>query len=114
MEKNKYLEYFTQSQNNSNNFNRFHKSQKKINNKKEQKNQSAYLNSKKDVKPLPHISEEYQYKITNQLLLFKIMNPKRDKLIVESFHRSCSRPETNKKGHLKRNSSLDRPITRHH
>lgn len=36
-------------------------------------------------KLLPHIIEEYQYRITNQLLAEKINHPKRDKLIAESF-----------------------------
>lgn len=35
-------------------------------------------------KLLPHITEEYQYRITNELLQHKIANPRRDKIIVEA------------------------------
>jgi hypothetical protein len=34
---------------------------------------------------LPHIAEEYHYRITNHLLLKKIISPKRDKIIVQSM-----------------------------
>lgn len=36
-------------------------------------------------KLLPHITEEYHFRITNHLLLKKILSPKRDKLIVSSL-----------------------------
>lgn len=39
----------------------------------------------KTKKLLPHIIEEYQYRITNELLDEKISHPKRDKLITGSF-----------------------------
>lgn len=38
-------------------------------------------------KMLPHIVEEYQYRITNHLLIKKIISPKRDKIIVNSLQR---------------------------
>jgi hypothetical protein len=42
---------------------------------------------------LPHVSEIFNYKITNELLSNKIKNPKRDKLITFSFH-SSSKPHS--------------------
>jgi hypothetical protein len=36
-------------------------------------------------KLLPHIQEEYQYRITNHLLIKKIISPKRDKIIMNSL-----------------------------
>lgn len=36
-------------------------------------------------KLLPHIIEEYQYRITNHLLIKKIISPKRDKIIMNSL-----------------------------
>ena len=38
-------------------------------------------------KMLPHIVEEYQYRITNHLLIKKIISPKRDKIIVNSLQK---------------------------
>lgn len=38
-------------------------------------------------KMLPHIVEEYQYRITNHLLLKKIISPKRDKIIISSLQK---------------------------
>lgn len=34
---------------------------------------------------LPHIAEEYHFRITNHLLLKKIISPKRDKVIMQSL-----------------------------
>jgi hypothetical protein len=36
-------------------------------------------------KILPHITEEYNYLITNYLLIKKIISPKRDKTILQSL-----------------------------
>ena len=36
-------------------------------------------------KLLPHIIGEYEYRITNKLLVHKILNPRRDKLIMDSL-----------------------------
>ena len=36
-------------------------------------------------KLLPHIAEEYHFRITNHLLLKKIISPKRDKIIMRSL-----------------------------
>lgn len=36
-------------------------------------------------KILPHITEEYNYRITNYLLIKKIISPKRDKTIMQSL-----------------------------
>ena len=36
-------------------------------------------------KILPHITEEYNYRITNYLLIKKRINPKRDKTIMQSL-----------------------------
>jgi hypothetical protein len=36
-------------------------------------------------KILPHISEEYNYRITNHLLIKKIISPRRDKIIMGSL-----------------------------
>ena len=36
-------------------------------------------------KLLPHIAEEYHFRITNHLLLKKIISPKRDKIIMQSL-----------------------------
>lgn len=48
-------------------------------------------------KLLPHITEEYQFRITNELLDHKIKNPRRDKIIIQSR----SRPETRQARSLK-------------
>ena len=48
----------------------------------------------KTKKLLPHIIEEYQYRITNELLDEKISHPKRDKLITGSFSKQ-NRQELN-------------------
>lgn len=37
------------------------------------------------LKLLPHIIGEYEYRITNKLLVHKILNPRRDKLIMDSL-----------------------------
>lgn len=37
------------------------------------------------LKPLPHISEEYNYRTTNHLLIKKIISPRRDKVIMHSL-----------------------------
>lgn len=37
------------------------------------------------LRPLPHISEEYNYRITNHLLIKKIISPRRDKVILHSL-----------------------------
>lgn len=50
----------------------------------------------KTKKLLPHIIEEYQYRITNELLDEKICHPKRDKLITGSFSRQ-NRQETHER-----------------
>lgn len=42
-------------------------------------------------KLLPHITEEYQYRITNDLLRYKIANPRRDKIIMEALQSAFSR-----------------------
>lgn len=42
-------------------------------------------NHKSKHKLLPHIAEEYNYRITNHLLLKKIISPKRDKTIMHSI-----------------------------
>ena len=36
-------------------------------------------------KLLPHIAEEYHFRITNHLLLKKIISPKRDKIIMQAL-----------------------------
>lgn len=36
-------------------------------------------------KLLPHIIGEYEYRITNKLLAHKILNPRRDKMIMDSL-----------------------------
>lgn len=45
-------------------------------------------------KLLPHIIGEYEYRITNKILVHKILNPRRDKLIRDSLlnasNLSCS------------------------
>jgi hypothetical protein len=46
---------------------------------------------------LPHIIEEYQYRITNELLDEKISHPKRDKLIAGSFSKQANKRETPEK-----------------
>jgi hypothetical protein len=38
-----------------------------------------------NIKLLPHIAEEYNFRITNHLLIKKIISPKRDKIIVQSL-----------------------------
>jgi len=42
-------------------------------------------------KLLPHITEEYQYRITNDLLRYKIAKPRRDKIIMEAVQSAYSR-----------------------
>lgn len=37
------------------------------------------------VKVLPHIKEEFYYRVENKLMVQKIINPRRDKTIVESL-----------------------------
>ena len=50
-------------------------------------------------KILPHIAEEYNFRITNHLLVKKIMNPKRDKIIKNSLEKAKKfvRSSSNKK-----------------
>lgn len=50
-----------------------------------QRPKTSHYSSNKTKKLLPHIIEEYQYRITNELLSHKISHPRRDKLIAESF-----------------------------
>jgi hypothetical protein len=45
---------------------------------------------KKD-KMYPHISDEYDFKINNRLLLSKIINPRRDKTIMDSLINASSK-----------------------
>jgi hypothetical protein len=48
---------------------------------------------------LPHINEEYEFRITNKLLIQKIANPRRDRIIIDSLaHTSYSQFYKNKKG----------------
>ena len=49
-------------------------------------------------KLLPHIAEEYNYRITNHLLIKKIICPRRDKIIMNSLEHVSQ--------HRKNNSSL--------
>lgn len=98
MEKEQYLRYFqpnTPKPSSKLNLNslKLHSDHTNINNQ----TKSFHINKSKVVKKLlPHISEEYEYKITNQLLLSKILNPKRDKLIMQNFQRNRSRLTTKK------------------
>lgn len=39
----------------------------------------------KNTKALPHINEEYQFRITNKNLVQKLINPRRDKTIINSL-----------------------------
>lgn len=40
---------------------------------------------------LPHITEQYQFRINNRLLIEKIINPRRDKTIIDSLAKTtCS------------------------
>lgn len=41
-------------------------------------------------KLLPHINQQYEFRITNRLLLQKIINPRRDRTIVESLSRTTA------------------------
>lgn len=50
-----------------------------------QRPKTSHYSASKTKKLLPHIIEEYQYRITNELLSHKISHPRRDKLIAESF-----------------------------
>lgn len=48
------------------------------------------------VKVLPHIKEEFYYRVENKLMVQKITNPRRDKSIVDSLantttYKRCSR-----------------------
>jgi hypothetical protein len=77
MEREEYLQYF--------NSHKKKPSSKTIysNSALSKQHRSLHIHGQRmDKKLLPHIAEEYQYKITNQLLVQKIMNPKRDKLIT--------------------------------
>ena len=40
---------------------------------------------------LPHISEEYEFRITNRLLVGKILNPRRDKTIMDSLVKASNK-----------------------
>ncbi len=76
MEREQYIDYFINSKKKPTPFNMYSQhNPPKI-------SKSLHQPPKPVNKILPHITEEYQFKITNQLLLNKIMNPKRDKLIT--------------------------------
>lgn len=51
----------------------------------QQRPKTSHYAASKTKKLLPHIIEEYQYRITNELLSHKISHPRRDKIIAESF-----------------------------
>ena len=53
-------------------------------------------------KLLPHIAEEYHFRITNHLLLKKIISPKRDKIIMQSL---CCLSKKGNRGGTSLNSS---------
>lgn len=84
MEKEQYLRYFQPNTQKSSskltpNSSKLNSNHTHLNNQ----TKSLHISKSKVIKKLlPHISEEYEYKITNQLLVSKIINPKRDKLIV--------------------------------
>lgn len=54
------------------------------------------------IKILPHIAEEYNYRITNHLLIKKIISPRRDKIIVQSLSHVFRRNNSNHSQHLSR------------
>ena len=57
---------------------------------------NSSFTSLKKKKLLPHIHEEYSFRITNRLLIYKIMHPKRDKNITDSLlHTSLSQTINN-------------------
>ena len=76
MEREQYIDYFINSKKKPTSFNIY------THHNPSKPSKSLHHQPKSVNKILPHITEEYQYKITNQLLLHKIMNPKRDKLIA--------------------------------
>lgn len=53
------------------------------------------------VKVLPHIKEEFYYRVENKLMVQKITNPRRDKIIVDSLANTATfkRSSRRKKRH---------------
>jgi len=58
------------------------------------------IDTQKRSKVLPHITEEYEFRITNRLLIDKITNPRRDKTIVDSLTNVTSRLFLNRKKNI--------------
>lgn len=79
MNKQEYLSYFTTAQA------QHQPEQEQSQSRHLQRPKTSHYAASRTKKLLPHIIEEYQYRITNELLSHKISHPRRDKLIAESF-----------------------------
>ena len=51
----------------------------------QQREHNRQLEDYKRARLYPHISDEYDYRINNRLLIAKIINPRRDKIIMDSL-----------------------------
>lgn len=95
MNKQEYLSYFTTNQHQS--------EQDPPQSRQLQRPKTSHYAASRTKKLLPHIIEEYQYRITNELLSHKISHPRRDKIIAESLSsqkgkkRTVCRPRSQEK-----------------
>lgn len=64
------------------------------------------LNDYRKDKLFPHISDEYNFRINNRILISKIINPRRDKIIIDSLM------HTHSKYGLKRKKPEEKPYKR--
>jgi hypothetical protein len=56
---------------------------------------------------LPHIKEEFHYRVENRLLVDKIINPRRDKVIMESLANTACNSSSKKKKRGRNHISLE-------
>jgi hypothetical protein len=58
-------------------------------------------------KVLPHIKEEFHYRVENRLMVEKIIHPRRDKTIVESLANTPGKTFCKKKKRNRNQTSID-------